>query len=185
MALDPGHREAGFNLALLLLLRGDFAQGWDEYEQRWRLLEVTKPNLAQPEWDGDDLGGRTILLFAEQGFGDTIQCLRYVPSVAARAGRVILYVERPLVRLAASLAGNVVISAEGRTSAAVRRLVPDAEPAAPLPNGGRDDSARTLFAAAARGRRTVATSPRRTARHEDRTGLGRQPAPCQRLPAVD
>jgi tetratricopeptide (TPR) repeat protein len=113
VALDPGHREAGFNLALLLLLRGDFAQGWDKYEQRRRLLEVTKPNLAQPEWDGDDLGGRTILLFAEQGFGDTIQCLRYVPSVAARAGRVILYVERPLVRLAASLAGNVVILPKG------------------------------------------------------------------------
>jgi tetratricopeptide (TPR) repeat protein len=113
IALKPDHREAEFNLSLLLLLRGDYAQGWSKYEERWRLLEAAKPKLPQPEWQGDDLGGRTILLFAEQGYGDTLQILRYVPAVTARGGRVVLYVERPLVRLAASLPGNLVILPKG------------------------------------------------------------------------
>ncbi len=108
-ALSPHHREAEFNLSLLFLLRGDFAQGWRKYEERWRLLEAAKPRLPQPEWQGESLDGRTIVLFAEQGYGDTIQMLRYVPAVAARGGRIVLYLERPLVRLAASLPGNPVI----------------------------------------------------------------------------
>src|SRR5262249_24919108 len=113
IALNPDHREAGFNLSLLLLLRGDYAEGWRKYEERWRLLETTKPKLPQPEWQGEDLGGRAILLFAEQGYGDTIQTLRYVPGVALRGGRIVLYLERPLVRLAASLSDNLVILPKG------------------------------------------------------------------------
>jgi tetratricopeptide (TPR) repeat protein len=109
VALNPDHREAAFNLSLLLLLLGDYARGWRLYEERWRLLETTKPRLPQPEWRGEDLGGRTILLVAEQGYGDSIQALRYVPQVAARGGRVVLHLDRPLVRLAAGLPGNVVI----------------------------------------------------------------------------
>jgi tetratricopeptide (TPR) repeat protein len=110
IAIDPEHYQARFNLSLLLLLRSEFAPGWREYEYRWRLPEVTKPNYRQPMWAGEDLEGRTILLQSEQGLGDTIQCLRYVPMVLARGGRVVLRVERVLVRLAASLAGNVVIT---------------------------------------------------------------------------
>jgi hypothetical protein len=84
------------------------------YEERWRLLESAKPRLGQPEWQGEDLDGRTILLVAEQGYGDTIQTLRYLPLVAARgAGRIVLHVERPLVRLAASAPGNLVIVPKG------------------------------------------------------------------------
>jgi tetratricopeptide (TPR) repeat protein len=113
VALNPEHREAAFNLSLLLLLRGDYARGWRMYEERWRLLEVAKPRLSQPEWKGEDLGGRTILLIAEQGYGDSIQALRYVPQVAARGGRIALRLDRPLVRIAASLPGNPVIVPKG------------------------------------------------------------------------
>jgi Tfp pilus assembly protein PilF len=110
IAVDPEHYQARFNLSLLLLLRREYARGWREYEYRWRLPEVTMPKYRQPVWAGEDLDGRTILLQSEQGLGDTIQCLRYVPMVLARGGRVVLRVERVLVRLAASLAGNVIIT---------------------------------------------------------------------------
>jgi tetratricopeptide (TPR) repeat protein len=107
---DGNHLGAHFNLSLLLLLLGDYARGFHEYEQRWRMLEVQKPSFSQPEWAGDDIEGKVILLHSEQGFGDSIQCLRYVSVVAARGARVALRLERPLVRLAASLPGNIVIT---------------------------------------------------------------------------
>jgi hypothetical protein len=110
VALNPESHATRANMALLLLLRGDYERGWVEYEQRWHLFSVRKPPFAQPEWAGEDLQGKTILLHHEQGLGDTIQCLRYVPLVAARGGRVVLRLERTLVRVAASLPDNVVIS---------------------------------------------------------------------------
>jgi tetratricopeptide (TPR) repeat protein len=110
VAIDPDNCDARFNLSLLLLLSGEFQRGWREYEFRWRLLEVTKPNFPHPEWQGEHLDGKTILLHFEQGLGDTIQCLRYVPLVAARGGQVVLRLDRALTRIAARLPGNVVIS---------------------------------------------------------------------------
>ena len=109
VALAPDGREGRFNLSLLLLLLGDYARGWDEYERRWDLVEVRRPKFAQPEWQGEALDGKTILLHYEQGLGDTIQCLRFVPQVAASGGRVVLRIERALVRLAASLTDKVTI----------------------------------------------------------------------------
>ena len=108
--LKPNNYSTRANMSLLLLMLGEYERGWSEYEHRWDLFEVTKPKFAQPLWQGEQLNGRTILLHHEQGLGDTIQCLRYVPMVAARGGRVVLRLERTLVRLAASLAENIVIS---------------------------------------------------------------------------
>ena len=92
LALVPEDADAHFNLALNLLGGGAYAEGWREYE--WRLR---KPALAplwpfqdRPRWDGGPLEGRTILLYAEQGFGDALQFVRYVPQVARRGGRVLL-----------------------------------------------------------------------------------------------
>jgi Flp pilus assembly protein TadD len=110
VASDPANCQASFNLSLLLLLRGDYQRGWREYERRWGLPEVTKPQYPQPEWTGEDLDGKTILLQQEQGLGDTIQCLRYVPLVVERGGKVVLRVARTLVRLAASLPSKVAIT---------------------------------------------------------------------------
>jgi Flp pilus assembly protein TadD len=113
VATKPDHWVTLANMSLLLLLLGDYERGWRAYEHRWDLHGVRKPRFRQPQWEGEPLEGRTILLHHEQGLGDTIQCLRYVPMVAARGARVVLRLERTLVRLTASLPDNIVISPPG------------------------------------------------------------------------
>lgn len=108
LAVDANSAEAHFELSLLRLRIGDFTAGWNEYEWRWRKADFSSPprGFAQPQWDGQEsLADRTILLHAEQGFGDTIQFCRYAASVRARGARVVLEVARPLVRLLGSLEG--------------------------------------------------------------------------------
>lgn len=92
IAAKADFAEAHFNYALQLLLTGDFARGWEEYEWRLRLPELQPfwPYAERPRWDGADLHGKVILLYAEQGFGDTLQFVRYVPLVAERGGKVIV-----------------------------------------------------------------------------------------------
>jgi tetratricopeptide (TPR) repeat protein len=100
--LKPDLPAAHGNLALLLLMKGDFERGWREYEWRSRVqltLFVPPRNFAQPRWDGGSLQGKTILLHSEQGFGDTIQFVRYLPMVAKHGGRIILDCQKELVRL--------------------------------------------------------------------------------------
>jgi tetratricopeptide (TPR) repeat protein len=101
--LAPPH----YNLALSLLLRGDWEEGWKKYEWRWKteLFQLHKREFPQPVWDGSNLNGRTILLHAEQGFGDAIQFIRYVPLVAGRGGRVVVEVRPQLLRLMRQLPG--------------------------------------------------------------------------------
>ena len=85
---------------------GDFEKGWAEYEWRCKNAAGARPQeFPQPRWDGKDLGGKTILLHAEQGFGDTLQFARYAPLVAARGGRVLFYCQTELARLMKSLPG--------------------------------------------------------------------------------
>jgi tetratricopeptide (TPR) repeat protein len=104
--LKPDYAQAHWNLGLLLLLRGELEQGWPEYEWRWKNKQMARsPQFSQPRWNGDDLAGKTILLYAEQGFGDTIQFARYVPMVAARGGEVLLCVQPELCGMLSSLAG--------------------------------------------------------------------------------
>jgi tetratricopeptide (TPR) repeat protein len=114
--LKPDYGDAHFNLANLLLLQGDFAHGWREYEWRWRCKTFGRQRLefVRPLWDGTALNGRTILLHAEQGIGDTIQFVRYASMVAARGGRVVLECQPPLLRLLQGLPGieQVVIRSQ-------------------------------------------------------------------------
>ncbi|MGA2441898.1 MAG: tetratricopeptide repeat-containing glycosyltransferase family protein [Tepidisphaeraceae bacterium] len=98
--INPDYAEAHWNLALALLMRGDFERGLAEYEWRWKVKSMwVAPAFSQPQWWGENLGGRTILLFPEQGSGDAIQFVRYVPLVARRGGRVIIACQPELARL--------------------------------------------------------------------------------------
>lgn len=96
---------AHYNLATSLLAKGDYEQGWLEYEWRWktRRLIMAKRLFKQPQWRGEAAEGRRLLIHAEQGLGDTIQFCRYA-SLAAQAGwKVILEVQKPLLRLLKNL----------------------------------------------------------------------------------
>ena len=89
LAENPERCEAHLNRALLKLLLGDMTGGWEEYEWRLRSPESPERVYTQPAWDGSPLAGRTLLVHAEQGFGDTFQFLRYLPLIVRDGGRVL------------------------------------------------------------------------------------------------
>ncbi|HXW23219.1 MAG TPA: tetratricopeptide repeat protein, partial [Xanthobacteraceae bacterium] len=97
---DADYAKATACEGILHLLRGNFAAGWEKYEARWKIGDLPPRNFAQSQWRGEPLAGKTILLHAEQGLGDSIQFLRYVPLVAARGGKVVLEIQKPLLPLA-------------------------------------------------------------------------------------
>jgi Flp pilus assembly protein TadD len=106
LRLQPYYAEAHRNRAFIWLAHGDFERGWPEFE--WRLgcrrHVGCSPNC--PRWTGEDLSGRTILLHAEQGLGDTIQAIRFAAEVRNHnAGRIIVIGPKPLVRLIARFPG--------------------------------------------------------------------------------
>jgi hypothetical protein len=113
LAIRPDYAECHLNRGLLLLLRGTFAQGWDEYEWRWKTPHVAPRRFPVPRWHGEDISGKTILLHGEQGLGDALQFMRYVPEVKALGANVVLEVDRSLVRLAGTLDGADAIIAAG------------------------------------------------------------------------
>ena len=107
IALRPDDAEARYHLAMLLLARGDFPAGWAMHEVRWQTpaLRPARRDLPQQQWRGEPSSGKTLLIHAEQGFGDTLQFCRYVTLAAQRGLDVILQVQEPLVRLLGSLPG--------------------------------------------------------------------------------
>jgi tetratricopeptide (TPR) repeat protein len=114
--LQPDMAEAHWNMALVMLLKGD-AGGWKEYEWRWKSPRFTSPhrNFTRPQWTGQPLDSRTILLHAEQGFGDAIQFVRFAPMVASRGGTVILEIQPHLRRLFETAPGIHRLIATGDT----------------------------------------------------------------------
>ena len=115
IAIAPHDPSAQWNKALLLLRSGRYAEGWKQYEWRWGAGKAGEYRRfpGRPLWlGGTKLAGKTILLHAEQGLGDTIQFLRYVPLVAAAGARVVLEVAQPLVRLARRMEGVAEVVTE-------------------------------------------------------------------------
>jgi Flp pilus assembly protein TadD len=113
IALKPDYVDAHNNLAMTLLLSGDFENGWREFEWRHRRSGGERRPFSAPDWQGQGFAGRTLLVTAEEGHGDAIQFLRYLPAVAARGGKLALAVHRPLVALAQRLvAGAEVVALE-------------------------------------------------------------------------
>lgn len=107
LAVDPDFASAHWNLALNLLLQGRYEEGWREYEWRWLKPDFTSPlrHSDVPLWEGSPLNGRTILLHAEQGFGDAIQFVRYATLVAQCGGRVSVECHPQLAQLFQSIEG--------------------------------------------------------------------------------
>lgn len=106
LRLQPYYAESHRNRAFIWLARGDFERGWPEFEWRLSCRRHFGYNVNGPRWLGEDLEGRTILLHAEQGLGDTIQFIRFVAEIRKRnAGQVIVVCPKPLARLIARFRG--------------------------------------------------------------------------------
>jgi Flp pilus assembly protein TadD len=104
--LRPDFPAAHLNLALAELVTGNFERGWPEYEWRRQCPSALPPRkFAQAPWKGHPLDGKTILLHAEQGFGDAIHFIRYAPLVAGRGGKIVLECQPALVRLFGNFPG--------------------------------------------------------------------------------
>ncbi len=103
--IKPNYALAHFNLSFARLLLGDFKRGWFEYMWRWGLEEFQIPQFPQPIWDGSNLDGKTIYIHGEQGFGDTIQFVRYIPLIVERGGRIILAAQKVLLSLLKTVDG--------------------------------------------------------------------------------
>jgi len=117
IALDPKLADARTNLSMALLSLGQWQEGWDEYEWRWRTSDGIKQSqkFPSPAWAGEEISGKSLLLYSEQGFGDSLQFCRYASLAAQRGAKVTLAIEPALERLMKSLAGieAVVVKTKG------------------------------------------------------------------------
>jgi tetratricopeptide (TPR) repeat protein len=116
LAGRPNFPEVHYNKALCLLLTGDFERGWREHEWRWQCdwLQSTRRTFAKPQWAKDEnISGKTILLHAEQSFGDTIQFCRYLPLVKSRGARIVLEVPKALRKLMDTIPGAPEVITKG------------------------------------------------------------------------
>jgi tetratricopeptide (TPR) repeat protein len=114
-ALDPAQAQARFGAGLAALALGDYRAGWRDYEARWDDPRFTEdvPDYRTPIWRGATIPpGRTVLVHAEQGLGDTLQFVRYVKLLRQRGARVVLQVQAPLAPLLAPLADRLVAQSE-------------------------------------------------------------------------
>lgn len=116
IAIKPDFADAYWNKSLLLILAGDYLNGWPLYE--WRLqkedLKEGYYSFPQPSWRGlEDIRGKRLLVYAEQGFGDLIQFCRYLPQLSALGAEVVFEVPKPLVSLVSTLDDCVTVVAKG------------------------------------------------------------------------
>jgi tetratricopeptide (TPR) repeat protein len=113
MQAKPDYPDAHWNAGLVWLQLGNWEKGWSEHEWRWRRPNRPARTFAQPPWEGCSLAGRTILLYAEQGLGDTIQFIRYARVLHEQGATVIVECQRALLRLLARCPGIDRLVAEG------------------------------------------------------------------------
>ena len=107
LAVSPTYAEAHFERGKTLLLMGRIEEGFAEYQWRWKTanFQHRRRRTPAPEWHGQELAGKTIVVQGEQGFGDTIQFARYLPLLAAKGAKIVALVQEPLRRLFESLPG--------------------------------------------------------------------------------
>lgn len=107
LELAPKDPEIHWQIFSLQASLGEFPKAWDEHEWRWQIKGRTTPkrDFTQPMWTGDSIDGKTLLLHAEQGFGDTIQAVRYVPLIREQGGKVLLWCPPDLTSLLETVSG--------------------------------------------------------------------------------
>lgn len=111
LSLDPNATPIRFNLAITQLQLGDFQHGLENYEVRFGLAERQKfeYHFSQPVWRGEPLTGKTLFISIEQGLGDTIQFLRYIPMLEQFGGNIIMECQRELIPLVEQQQHNITI----------------------------------------------------------------------------
>ncbi len=106
--LDPAFAYLDFEESLVDLLFGDMPGGWERYEARLRIpkqFQLKQRAFREPAWCGESFTGKTLLIWCEQGFGDSLMFMRYLPMVKALGGRVLLEAQADLVDVAATCSG--------------------------------------------------------------------------------
>ena len=113
--INPADPEAHWNMAITSLLAGKLAEGWREYEWRFKRKNVivVERLFSQPRWNGSDIQGRVIVLYAEQGLGDMVHFIRYAPLVAGKGATVIVECQKELVPLVQSVQGVADVFEKG------------------------------------------------------------------------
>jgi Flp pilus assembly protein TadD len=108
LKIIPDSAETRFNRSISLLLTGNFEEGWDQYEWRFGASEKKKDAAAEKSlrrWNGEGLNQKRILVIDEQGIGDTLQFIRYLPMLKERGGRVLFETSKPLESLLETFTG--------------------------------------------------------------------------------
>lgn len=126
LALDPNEHLAHWNLAFVRLLMGRLEEAWPDFHWRWKVREAF-PSLrtfAQPGWKGEGFEGKTLLVWSEQGFGDSIQFARYLPWVKARGGQVVLQIQPALKAVMSVCAGPDLVISDQEAAPAFDLQVP-------------------------------------------------------------
>lgn len=109
LSVDPQFADAAWDRARATLYLGDFKRGWSAYEARWDLEEQKGRKKPGVQWRGEDFSGKRLFIYGEQGFGDSIQCMRYLPLVKARGGTVIFECQPGLMPLAQGLGADELV----------------------------------------------------------------------------
>lgn len=114
LQIDPKFPGARYNRSLVCLSQGRLEEGWEGYEFRFKCGEFKGKRYKEPRWDGAPLEGRTLLVHAEQGLGDSIQFVRYLPLIEDRGGRVIFLCPPPLEAMFRTLRSSVELVADAK-----------------------------------------------------------------------
>ena len=115
LELSPGNAKTRWNRAIVALANGDLGTGFADHEARREIAELAPRRFPMPSWNGERISGRSILVHAEQGFGDTLQFARYVPLLVDKGAKVVFAVQPELLRLFQNMRGVAgVISIDGK-----------------------------------------------------------------------
>jgi predicted O-linked N-acetylglucosamine transferase (SPINDLY family) len=114
LAREPESGNAHFAKSMILLLQGRLTEGWQEYAWRWRSPILTARPFPQPRWEGEPFPGKSLLIHTEQGMGDLLHLVRFLPAVKARGGTVYLELQPELMRLLDGFPGIDAASERGQ-----------------------------------------------------------------------